>query len=57
MMAAQFRQIVLLPQGEFRKILTANSDERAPILKRLFDVSLLRELHAENPHPSCGHAS
>lgn len=38
--AAQFRQIVLLPQGEFRKILTANSDDRAPILKRLFDVSL-----------------
>lgn len=38
--AAQFRQIVLLPQGEFRKILTANSDERSPILKRLFDVSL-----------------
>lgn len=37
--AAQFRQIVLLPQGEFRKILTANSDDRAPILKRLFDVS------------------
>ena len=38
--APQFRQIVLLPQGEFRKILTANSDDRAPILKRLFDVSL-----------------
>ncbi|MCP4936798.1 MAG: SMC family ATPase [bacterium] len=38
--AAQFRQIVLLPQGEFRKILTADSDERSPILKRLFDVSL-----------------
>jgi len=38
--AAQFRQIVLLPQGEFRKILTASSDERSPILKRLFDVSL-----------------
>lgn len=38
--AAQFRQIVLLPQGEFRKILTANSDERSPILKRLFDVSI-----------------
>lgn len=38
--AAQFRQIVLLPQGEFRKILTAKSDERSPILKRLFDVSL-----------------
>lgn len=38
--AAQFRQIVLLPQGEFRKILTASSDDRSPILKRLFDVSL-----------------
>ena len=38
--AAQFRQIVLLPQGEFRKILTADSDERSPILKRLFDVSV-----------------
>lgn len=37
--AAQFRQIVLLPQGEFRKILTANSDDRSVILKRLFDVS------------------
>lgn len=38
--AIQFRQIVLLPQGDFRQILTAKSDERAPILKRLFDVSL-----------------
>lgn len=38
--ADQFRQIVLLPQGEFRKILTASSDERSPILKRLFDVRL-----------------
>ena len=38
--ATQFRQIVLLPQGGFRKILTASSDERSPILKRLFDVSL-----------------
>ncbi|MCV6602142.1 MAG: SMC family ATPase, partial [Cohaesibacter sp.] len=37
--AAQFRQIVLLPQGEFRRILTAKSDDRALILKRLFDVS------------------
>jgi len=38
--ADQFRQIVLLPQGDFRKILTASSDERSPILKRLFDVRL-----------------
>ena len=41
--AAQFRQIVLLPQGDFRKILTASSDERSPILKRLFDVSLYED--------------
>ncbi len=41
--AAQFRQIVLLPQGDFRKILTARNDERSPILKRLFDVSLYEE--------------
>lgn len=41
--AAQFRQIVLLPQGEFRKILTASNDERAPILKRLFDVQLYEQ--------------
>ncbi len=38
--ASQFRQIVLLPQGDFRQILTASSDERSPILKRLFDVQL-----------------
>nr|WP_299210448.1 hypothetical protein [uncultured Tateyamaria sp.] len=33
--AAQFRQIVLLPEGDFRKNLTATNDERSPILKRL----------------------
>lgn len=42
--AAQFRQIVLLPQGDFRKILTATNDERSPILKRLFDVRLYESL-------------
>lgn len=38
--AKQFRQIILLPQGDFRRILTASSDERSPILKQLFDVDL-----------------
>ncbi|MEM6899915.1 MAG: SMC family ATPase [Pseudomonadota bacterium] len=38
--AKQFRQIILLPQGDFRRVLTASSDERAPILKQLFDVGL-----------------
>lgn len=32
----QFRQVVLLPQGEFRKLLSANSTERQEIMKALF---------------------
>ena len=42
--AAQFRQIVLLPQGEFREILTAKSDDRSAIMRRLFDVSVYEAL-------------
>lgn len=38
--AAQFRQVVLLPQGRFRQLLTASSDERSEVLRGLFDVSL-----------------
>lgn len=38
--AAQFRQVVLLPQGQFRQLLTASSDERSAVLRGLFDVSL-----------------
>lgn len=38
--AAQFRQVVLLPQGQFRQLLTASSDERSVVLRGLFDVSL-----------------
>jgi len=32
----QFRQIVMLPQGEFRKLLEANSKEREEILRNIF---------------------
>jgi exonuclease SbcC len=42
--AAQFRQIVLLPQGRFEKFLLARTDERLAILRELFDVSLYRNL-------------
>ena len=35
--AEQFRQVVLLPQGEFKKFLSANSNERQEILNVLFD--------------------
>jgi exonuclease SbcC len=38
--AAQFRQVVLLPQGQFRQLLTASSDERSAVLRGLFDVSV-----------------
>ncbi|MCD8146512.1 MAG: SMC family ATPase [Clostridiales bacterium] len=38
--ATQFRQIVMLAQGEFRRFLEANSDERGKILGQLFDNRL-----------------
>lgn len=41
---AQFRQIVLLPQGRFETFLAANTQERVKILRELFDVSLYRRL-------------
>lgn len=36
--AAQFRQIVMLAQGDFRKFLDAKSDERCAILRQIFDT-------------------
>lgn len=38
--AEQFRQVVMLPQGRFRDLLTAGSDQRSTILRGLFDVSV-----------------
>ena len=35
--AEQFRQVVLLPQGEFKKFLSADSDERQEVLNVLFN--------------------
>jgi len=34
----EFRQVVLLPQGEFRTFLTANSNERSKLMTTLFDT-------------------
>ena len=34
--ANQFRQVVLLPQGEFRRFLLANSKERGSIIEKMF---------------------
>jgi exonuclease SbcC len=42
--SSQFRQVVLLPQGEFRKLLTANSSERQEIMQALFKTDLYRSI-------------
>ena len=34
----QFRQVVLLPQGQFERFLTASSDEKESILEKIFDA-------------------
>lgn len=40
--SSQFRQVIMLPQGQFRKLLTADSVERQNILEKLFHTELYR---------------
>ena len=40
----QFRQVVLLPQGDFRKLLLASSTERQDIMQTLFRTGLYRQV-------------
>jgi exonuclease SbcC len=40
----QFRQVVVLPQGQFRALLTASSQEREDILRALFDTAAFLRL-------------
>jgi exonuclease SbcC len=40
----QFRQVVMLPQGEFRKLLNASSQEKQTILAILFKTGLYRHI-------------
>jgi DNA repair protein SbcC/Rad50 len=42
--ADQFRQIVLLPQGEFSRFLKASTDEKSSILKQIFPVETYQKL-------------
>src|SRR5258708_16246332 len=42
--APQFRQVVLLPQGQSRELPVAKSHQRSKILRRLFDVTLYERL-------------
>lgn len=39
----QFRQIILLPQGEFRKFLDADSNEREALLRSLFGTQMYQD--------------
>lgn len=40
----QFRQVVVLPQGQFRKLLSAKSTEREEIFQKLFSTDMYRKL-------------
>lgn len=40
----QFNQIVMLPQGEFRKLLTSDTDNKEEILRRIFQTELYEKL-------------
>lgn len=44
--SSQFRQVVLLPQGDFRRLLLANSAERQEILQALFKTDFYRAIEA-----------
>ncbi len=41
---AQFSQIVMLPQGEFRKFLTSDTDNKESILRKIFKTDNYREI-------------
>lgn len=41
----QFKQIVMLPQGEFRKLLTSKTENKEAILRRLFKTESYQDLN------------
>ena len=42
--AAQFKQIMILPQGKFRELLTTESDAREKILQKLFNTEQFSQI-------------
>ncbi len=51
--AAQFRQVIILPQGQFRQLLLAGSNERELIFSRLFQTQAYSHLENQlNEHAS-----
>lgn len=43
----QFIQIVMLPQGEFRKLLTSDTDNKEEILRKIFQTELYERLEGK----------
>src|SRR5699024_7653378 len=41
----QFKQIVMLPQGEFRKLLTSDTENKEAILRRIFKTESYKQLN------------
>lgn len=41
--AAQFQQVVLLPQGDFERVLKAETSDRVELLRRLFPVQIFND--------------
>lgn len=41
----QFKQIIMLPQGEFRKLLTSDTENKEAILRRLFETERYQAMH------------
>lgn len=45
--ANQFKQILMIPQGDFRKLLTSDSKEKEVILQRLFRTELYKQIEEQ----------
>lgn len=43
----QFRQILILPQGEFKQFLVSNSTDKRSILRTLFDSNRFEKLQEQ----------
>lgn len=43
----QFRQVMVLPQGKFRELLLADSEEREKILAKLFQTQIYKQIEQE----------
>lgn len=45
--AEQFRQIMMIPQGDFQRMLSADSKDREGVLRKLFDTELYRSIQTK----------